>query len=105
MWSTCPGQRSTALSCLWRMARSRSCRPRPSGSVDLPPRSHAPCSERPARAHLIDRREPGVKAVARRAKVQPPDARAFGTGQRLCLLDVLIQALDPVAEGDGVVLP
>src|ERR1019366_6448316 len=42
--------------------------------------------------HLIDRGEAGLKAVAGRAQVQPPDAQALVPGEALGLLAICVQA-------------
>src|SRR3954447_23668188 len=52
-------------------------------------------------AHLVDRREARLEAVARGAQIQTPDADALRSGQARGLLDVVVQAPGPVAQGLG----
>src|SRR3954471_210420 len=55
--------------------------------------------------NLVDRCEAGLKSVARGAKVEPPHARALGAGQARGLIEVVVQAPRPVAQGFRVVVP
>src|SRR4051794_19756339 len=54
--------------------------------------------------HLVDRREAGLEAVARRAQIEPPHAHSLFAGQADRLVDVLVQAPGPVAERLRVIL-
>ena len=58
----------------------------------------------PVAEHLVDRREAGLEARARRAQVQPPDAHALRAREPDALVVVLVQAPRPVAQRLGVVL-
>src|SRR3954447_18940005 len=55
--------------------------------------------------NLVDRCEAGLKSVARGAQVEPPHARALGAGQARGLIEVVVQAPRPVAQGFRVVVP
>src|SRR3954447_10881936 len=55
-------------------------------------------------AHLVDRREARLEAVARGTQVEPPHTRAFRSGQAGRLLDVLVESPRPVAQCLGVVV-
>src|SRR4051812_11311050 len=55
-------------------------------------------------AHLVDRREARLEAVARGAQIQPPHTCPFGTGQARGLLDVLVEPPGPVPERLRVVV-
>src|SRR4051794_29640196 len=54
--------------------------------------------------HLVDRREPGLEAVAGSPQVEAPDAHALGPREPDRLVDVVVQTLRPVAQRLGVVV-
>ena len=54
--------------------------------------------ERPRAEHLVDGGVADLEAVAGSAQVQAPDPQALGAGEPLRLLEVLIEALGPVAK-------
>src|SRR4051812_30228284 len=55
-------------------------------------------------ADLVDRGEPSLEAVARRAQIQAPHTCALRTGQARGFVDVVVQPPRPVAQRLGVVI-
>src|SRR5690606_13936486 len=60
-------------------------------------------STRQAAEDLVDRDRVGEEAVAGGAQVEAPDAEALGASQLAGARQVGLEALDPVAQGLGVV--
>src|SRR5215217_7693592 len=91
-------------------ARSRSGRdalrryPPPGGFVALAGRRGGrTLDQRGAAQQLAHGVLPGLEGVSGRTEVKAPDPRALGPGQRLRLVEVLVEALGPVAQRLGVV--
>src|SRR4051812_46710473 len=55
-------------------------------------------------AHLVDRREARLEAVARGTQVETPDANALRTGQARRLVEVVVEPSGPMAQGLRVVV-
>src|SRR5215216_4348316 len=91
-------------------ARSRSGRdalrrhPPSDGFVTLPGRGGGRAlDQRRAAQQLAHGILPGLEGVSGRTEVKAPHPRALGPGQRLRLVEVLVEALGPVAQCLGVV--
>src|SRR3954453_20705232 len=54
--------------------------------------------------HLVDRREAGLEPVARGPQVQPPDTHPLGARQPGGLVEVVVEALRPLAQRRHVVV-